>query len=460
MKKHLLTIPAALLLLSACSSKDEFALDPHHKISFDFGGFDTKALVSSSSDLCQGGNALHVYDLISDYPEWPVGKVGLYINDIIRYDATNLAWAADAGTYYWTQGGKHKFFAWSYRLDGVGVTDLIKRYNISTYAEWASIEPLTFTEDSPQFDFIYSDLVYRDMNLTVRDYSRVPFNFSHLFTAFDLVVRNNSFSNITLHSVTMTGLKNCNSALLKYETARTIQYGTPTEDGAFITSNPMNVVIPAIANHVASYYDVFDKSLGGEQCRLVWPQNGVDLTFEVSYTIDGQDQTRSVTLNNVTMNPGEKSRIILEVNNFIDIPITASISVIPWDQQKVTTTLNIEGTSLYFDPTRYEVSGSEVRINNDAPVSGKFSVSQPSDGIWMATLTGDTDYFTVSPSSGLINGNEVTLTITPNTDPALDRTADRKVHLLFSVISPNMDLDATSVLNTRDYIIKLPRKIQ
>lgn len=84
----------------------------------------------------------------------------------------------------------------------------------------------------------------------------------------------------------------------------------------------------------------------------------------------------------------------------------------------------------------------------------------PVGGTWMVGMTGDTEYFTISPTSGTIDPNgaesgRVTITVTPNL--SLARPADKQIRLKFTVTANGREIDAQSEINRDDWIILLPK---
>ena len=84
----------------------------------------------------------------------------------------------------------------------------------------------------------------------------------------------------------------------------------------------------------------------------------------------------------------------------------------------------------------------------------------PVGGTWMVGMTGDTEYFSISPTSGTIDptgtsSGKVTLTVTPNL--SLPRPADKQIKLKFTVTASGREIDAHSEINRDDWIILLPK---
>ena len=71
-------------------------------------------------------------------------------------------------------------------------------------------------------------------------------------------------------------------------------------------------------------------------------------------------------------------------------------------------------------------------VQNGMPVRGRFQFDAPLGGTWMATLTGDIDAFTLSPESGVIDGNTANIAITPKPE-AMESKRDLKVQVRFAV---------------------------
>lgn len=430
----------------------------------------TKSILDK--DKLQNGGKLHVIGQVSFFykPEYnnPARQKRKFLDGALIYSSSEKGWVSESGeSVYWNDWGDHKFFCWTLQTEGENVTDLFQSYQISSpYSEWVEVYATTMTSESPQIDFLYSDVVTRSLieDSPSNDYSGITFFMNHLFSAFDIVIKNETGQTLHLKNVKIEGLKNKSGALIKFDGDHTaVEYKDATTDGLFYSKEDTDILISGGTENAPVRYSVFADATGPaeNEHHLIWPQEDAYLSFTISYTLG--DATEVITKTGskaLTLSPSVKYNMNLAVKDECFSPIEISVEPLPWTSVHADTDLEVQGTSLEISKNDYNVVDNIVTIENDQPVKGKFKVDKPLGGMWTAYLDGDLDYFTLSPSYGTIDGNEVELTITPNTDPSLNRDESHSVRLRFGVVTPNMEFDATDVLNSKNYTITLPYKVQ
>ncbi|MBO7562143.1 MAG: fimbrillin family protein [Bacteroidales bacterium] len=443
-----------------------------------FGKPGTKAMLNDA-DLKTAGSKIRVYDILTGYtgvtfegwdPTTP------YINEEIVYDG-NVVWKyASNGVYPWTATGTHKFFGY---LTFDKKSELTNPFSPSLSGTTMTVPAFTFKNTSTQFDFLYSDMVERDAS--AKDYSVVPLNFKHLFTALSVDVESKTDVPVMLESVDFVGLKNKNSATIAFASpSSSVTLGTSSTDGSFFptmsstqTLNENDIYDPL----TQTYYD--DPTQYSNTFFLIWPQTADDVApttagnpssdslIVVKYKmyIDGAWETNTRTarmkLPKMAWEAGKKVHFTIQ---FSDKMIQLTTKVLPWDYNEYDVDY-AEGTlvvptGLKFDPSTCSVSGNVATVLSGKNPVGTFTIMAPVGGEWFVGLTGDTEYFTISPSSGTIDPNDaasgrVTLTVTPNL--GLARPTDKKVKLRFTVIANGREIDAQSEINRDDWIILLPK---
>jgi hypothetical protein len=149
---------------------------------------------------------------------------------------------------------------------------------------------------------------------------------------------------------------------------------------------------------------------------------------------------------------------------FSDKMIQLTTKVLPWDYNEYDVDY-AEGTlvvptGLKFDPSTCSIIDNVATVVSGKNPVGTFTIMAPVGGEWFVGLSGDTEYFTISPTSGTIDPNNtasgrVTLTVTPNL--GLARPTDKQVKLRFTVIANGREIDAQSEINRDDWIILLPK---
>lgn len=470
--KVLLSVSCVALMLLSCAKTDDQGSSSQGKpIRFSVGVVSTKAIVDNAG-LRQSGK-LHLLGQVKfNYaPQYnnPSPQKRKFLDASFVYNSSEGSWVKEDGSdVYWNDWGTHKFFGWTLETEDTDVRGLIKDYTISApYSEWVEIGMITFTPDSPQSDFLYSDVVTRTLEegSSANDYSPVTFTMNHLFSACDVIIKNKSGQPLTIKHVSVSGFQNKNRASIKFDGDQTkVEYGTPTVSGDYFYSDTPNAVMAAGTETAPTLYGVFSGQAGSaaQDYRLIWPQDNASLSFSVEYELNGQTLTKTGSISGQTLSAASGRSYALSITDEVNVPLEVEVSELPWWFDKVSTDLEVAGTGLYISPVDFDVNSSyDVTIRSDETVTGKFAVTKPAGGVWIATLEGDTDYFTLSPSYGTIpdtGTGKVTLSIIPNA--SLDRTESHSVHINFGILSPNMDVNVKDILNPLDYRIILPYKVK
>lgn len=447
-----------------------------------FGKPGTKAMLNDA-DLKTNGSKIHVYDLLSGYtgvtfegwnPNTP------YIDEEIIYDG-NVVWKyASEGVYPWTATGTHKFFGY---LTYDKKSDLTNPVTPTLSGTTMTVPSITFTPASAQFDFLYSDMVTRDA--ATKDYSVVPLTFKHLFTALSVEVESKTDTKVRLKSITFAGLKNKNTASIAFATPSEVTYGTSSVDGSFF---------PTMASYIEldedEVYDPLTKTEAPSERTyfLLWPQTIDDVAptnLETDPTRQAQGYTHLSTdslivvdydllvagtwehhatrmkLPKMAWEAGKKYHFTIQ---FSDKLIQLTTKVLPWDYNEYDVDYSegtvVVPTGLKFDASTCSVSGNVATVVSGKNPVGTFTIMAPVGGTWMVGMTGDTEYFSISPTSGTIDPNgaesgRVSITVTPNL--SLARPADKQIRLKFTVTANGREVDAQSEINRDDWIILLPK---
>ena len=169
----------------------------------------TKALLSAET-FETPGNQIKIYDYYSD------GSIadGYYIDDIIKCSTPGL-WPFEGESHKWTTDGVHNFFGWLIDDATLNNENALFTPTFDGGSKVLSIPETTLGQNTPQFDFMYSNIHERNLN-TNPYFTAVPLEFSHLFTAFRVTAANNSSNIIKLKSVTISGLRDTRKATLDY----------------------------------------------------------------------------------------------------------------------------------------------------------------------------------------------------------------------------------------------------
>ena len=278
----------------------------------------TKGLIESADPdvnaLDDADTRIKVYDyLTAGTPSVEV----LYIDNSIKWkDADTDPWDyVTPATYYWTKTGTHKFFGWlTTAPDGTA---------FATPPTWTAgtktleISNLVMTPASPQFDFLYSDIISRTMNnSSADDHSYVELQFSHLFTALKVDIKADDEMDkavvINVKSITFSEFKTKKSATISFagtEVSPVLTNSSDDEKTFTVTkavtlqnvAAPAQGETPAVENEPKTLFDY----------ALLWPQlpantttnTPADITdatlITITYTLGSSitEETVSVPLN-------------------------------------------------------------------------------------------------------------------------------------------------------------------
>lgn len=454
-----------------------------------FGNPGTKAMLNDA-DLKENGSKIQVYDLLSGYTGttiegWnPADEP--YIDEEIIYNGNTVWEYASNGIYPWTVNGIHKFFGYlTYdKKSDLKVTDLVGTGQLTLNGTTLTVPSITFNTTAKQFDFLYSDLVQR--NAADKDYSVVPLTLKHLFTAISVEVESKTDTKVKLKNIYFEGLKNKKSATISFASPSTVSFGTSSADGLFfpeMTGDGVDLEEDDVYNpftgqknpnpYTRTYFMLWPQSIDDiAPTNLDTEHDGFthlssDSLIVVSYDleVDGnwEHHDTRIKFPKQAWEAGKKYHFTIQ---FSDKLILLTTKVIPWDYNEYDIDYS-EGSVVV--PTGLKFDQSTCNINNDTKVvtvvSGKnpigtFTIMAPVGGIWKVGMTGDTEYFTITPSSGTIDpqrteGGRVTLTVTPNL--SLERPTDKQIKLKFTVTASERDIDAQSEINRDDWTILLPK---
>ena len=455
-----------ILALSACSEKIdpvEPGLGDGPEISFSIGAqaVGTKGLINPTSSTDPGlavqGTQLHVYDYLTGFTgtvggvDYDADDVFPYINGTLQYinetpgEKNENYWQfVDSGApafYRWTKTGVHNFFAWLVKdMSGnpaLTPTSLFGSELTLTDARVLNVPQVTFTPTSPQFDFLYSNIIPRDASLE-RDRRTVDLLMRHLFTAFALTIENHmTEGSYTVKSVTIENIPNQGSATVSFagdESA--VTYSTPVVNGQFIQN-----FAPASGMELAAgkAYDLIgggnlvDYNTITPEYRLLWPVLSRTLldevTFTVVYTMEDYVDEETGQLIEISVpvkipnafqswQPGTKNHYALI---FSDKEITLVYSVEPWEVVKTDLDFaahSLSASQLVLTDYGERVDNTFIVSTNAAPIIGTFQIWAPVGAEWLVSMSGDTGFFTLLNHEGTVDpsvdNGRVVFQIVPN----------------------------------------------
>ena len=170
-------------------------------------GAQTKALFDAAS-FSAAGNVLQIWDV---YFNSVVAPQAYIEGTNVVSTGTGAVWPFKDGDavsspdkhYYWTKTGTHRFY-------GVLVKDNSGSAPLTPTTGWGfdaahkvySVPTTTLTLTSLQFDFVYSNVIERNLDNGAPT-TAVPLKFNHLFSAFGFTFENDSPSSFNIKSATL-----------------------------------------------------------------------------------------------------------------------------------------------------------------------------------------------------------------------------------------------------------------
>ena len=343
--KHINTLAAVVFLAAALSSCAKMRVETEDvrpagtpiRMAVSSEGTQTKALFDAASFSAEG-NVLQIWDVYFNSVVAPQA----YIEgaNVVSKGTTGAVWPFKEGDavsspdkhYYWTKTGTHRFY-------GVLVKDNSGSAPLTPTTRWGfdaahkvySVPTTTLTLTSPQFDFVYSNVIERNLD-NGDPTTAVPLKFNHLFSAFGFTFKNDSPSSFNIKSAT---LKVDNQA------AATIDYSNVWDKG-FAPADADNWNPEVTYSDLAMSPDAgisgktgeiqagtcYDMFQGGEltdmsnydKYTLIWPQDLTGKTLEMKYLVSGKRyQEVDVTVNKYTYNATGGTYYVEFTNNLKDI---------------------------------------------------------------------------------------------------------------------------------------------
>ena len=324
--KHIHTLAAAVFMAAALSSCAKMRVETEDvrpsgtpiRMAVSSEGAQTKALFDASSFSAEG-NVLQIWDVYFNSVVAP--QAYIEGTNVVSTGPTGAVWPfkeGDAVTspdkhYYWTKTGTHRFY-------GVLVKDNSGSAPLTPTTRWGfdaahkvySVPDTTLTLTSPQFDFVYSNVIERNLDNGAPT-TAVPLKFNHLFSAFGFTFENDSPSSFNIKSAT---LKVDDKAAAKIDYSNVWDKGFAPADAdnwnpevtytGLTMSSQTGISGKTVEIPPATCYDMFQ---GGkitdmtkyDKYTLIWPQDLTGKTLEMAYLVSGKRyQEVDVTVNKYT----------------------------------------------------------------------------------------------------------------------------------------------------------------
>lgn len=326
--KHIHTLAAAVFMAAALSSCAKMRVETEDvrpagtpiRMAVSSEGAQTKALFDAYSFSAEG-NVLQIWDVYFNSVVAP--QAYIEGTNVVSTGPTGAVWPfkeGDAVTspdkhYYWTKTGTHRFY-------GVLVKDNSGSAPLTPTTGWGfdaahkvySVPTTTLTLTSPQFDFVYSNVIERNLD-NGDPTTAVPLKFNHLFSAFGFTFENDSPSSFNIKSAT---LKVDDKAAAKIDYSNVWDKGFAPADAdnwnpevtytGLTMSSTTGISGQPEAIQPATCYDMFqgvlidkDNMANYDKYTLIWPQDLTGKTLEMAYLVSGKRyQEVDVTVNKYT----------------------------------------------------------------------------------------------------------------------------------------------------------------
>ena len=482
MKKNIIhaTLAAAMMILVASCSKNEvIAPDDVRRdgISFSASGADTRALINRA-DLLTDGSKVKVHDDLFGFTgkldgvQKNAGDVTAYIDDAIVYGNGGWSYETTDAYYPWTKTGTHKFFGWlTYDAkSNLNLTDL--PFAPELKGDTLKVPSVSMTHDKSQFDFLYSESIFRDA--AKDDRGAINLHLKHLFTAVGFKFVNRSSSDqISIKSVVFKMPHTASAKVIFNDSDPNpdINRGTDAED--YFTATYSTPIVLDNATAVASdatkhsqYNPLEGTYTDDNEFFLLWPAKAREIAptnsdgtqtnelVEIVYSINGGDDiTAKLNFSSIDLTPGSKHLLNFQ---FINKQVLLGVRSIPWDY--------VEGNISFYDAavsgrainlanvTQSEDNPSYKIIDKATPATGTFNVMTPVGGRLTVGTSGDTEYFKVSLDHNDINSSNTQFTVTIAPVTTIGGSGTKRIQLHFTVEAPNgRSISADSVIDPDKY---------
>lgn len=302
--KHINTLAAAVFLAAALSSCAKMRVETEDvrpagtpiRMAVSSEGAQTKALFGAAS-FSAVGNVLQIWDVYFNSVVAP--QAYIEGTNVVSTGTTGAVWPFKEGDavkhYYWTKTGTHRFY-------GVLVKDNSGSAPLTPTTGWGfdaahkvySVSTTTLTLTSPQFDFVYSNVIERNLDNGAPT-TAVPLKFNHLFSAFGFTFENDSPSSFNIKSATLK---------VDDQAAATIDYSNVWDKGfAPADADNWNPAVTYTGLTMSSTagisgktgdiqagtcYDMFQGGLitdmtNYDKYTLIWPQDLTGKMLEINY---------------------------------------------------------------------------------------------------------------------------------------------------------------------------------
>ena len=396
-----------LLMIAACACHKEAVVElTDHEIVFMANeAGDTKALLDEAT-FAKKGNQLHIYDHYTATNN----ATSFYIDDYVE-SRGSVTWPFVNQRYSWTADGIHRFYGWMHKDVNMPSNQQTAdeffggaQLQLNKTTQQLVLPVKTIAQDTPQFDFMYSNIYERNLNTNPDFMNPVELEFSHLFTSFGVAVKNES-KNITyrLRSVTIEGLVTRCQATIDFSGAKTatVSYNQPANDNGNTADYSYTFSTPlTLTKDLNDLKDVLNNGNSAEQNRaykIAWPMTAeqagqVKITVVYDTGNNSDQATKTLTLSENAWEAGKKNNVNIV---FIDKEVHLICTVQDWiyeeEEMQFTdvVTIHEDGKINWVENSinsLNEQTGEVLIKSTGVPAVAEFHIETPVGAIWRASL--------------------------------------------------------------------------
>ena len=447
---HIVLSSMLCMALGACT--DDAAMDvpfSDQQIQFAASTSSSRSFLDNQS-LATLGTQINLYGYHNDTPMDLNGKPLTFANV-----AGENSWRVMEGTvpqkYYWAETGVYRFYGWL-AYDAAGKLSMPEGWNYQEAETKLTIPKTKVDKDYDQFDFIYSDVHVRNLNVLTSDverYATVPLEMKHLFSSISIGAINTTEEDVIIKKVALEGIHEFGSAELDYSrnSVNVTYYETSTlrsEGEPFIET----IKIPITENNLEYYSYLLPKVNGvvgnafegatAKKYYMIWPQaatvisptnlvegekyQSTDSLLVVEYETGGVQYKKRAKFPDMAWEAGKKYHFDIQ---FADKIVELKATVNPWNytSAEVDFSQGVQVTKKVVWNDTVSIVDHEkktVTVKQGQPIKATFKFGAPQGGQWRVSLEGDVQAFVitddVSPiedAMGPIDGEEHTIRIVP-----------------------------------------------
>lgn len=389
----------ALLAALSCG-KEEPASGHADKIRFAPYIPETKAndFIENINSL---GNKMIVYDMMTKDNDF-----GWYLDGVMIECDANGNWnysGNNAGAeFLWIDQSRHEFFGW---LDMEN--ELFETPELNKENRTLSIPAINFTKDTPQYDFMYSEVYERYYSKNGEntpaggnggDASAINLEMKHLFTAFRFKVQNMRDADITINSVTLNNVCFSKDAEISFYYPANVTY-TGSSKSDFSSKITSQVTLSAGGGSVNAFGEDDDFMMTWPQTEAEFLETDKETAITINYTQRGITKDKVLVLKDFSQTQWEAGKRYGYTITFTDKEIELTCDVEPWREDEqlidfteavtIKTKMNWERATVNpFDATHaYNPETGEIIVKQHGePAICKFEIDTPSGATWNASL--------------------------------------------------------------------------